>query len=786
MFFLERFDAGLKTSLSLSLSVAKRNKGFTLGLIILFLIITTIIVMERYTIPSVRETIDDYTEDYHVPDLWAITETLPISTGDLLPHYSEIAGHEYGMVMDVRCRVREKQVFVLNLVSMEDDGFRKYYFADETNPQHDVPEVMISSYFAQANDISTGDTVELMTPQGYQDFFVSALVSCPENMFCSRDATSWCDAADFGFLYLSRSVMDEYYPTAGYSNFWSFLVSDNCSDAREEEILNGITEFFGSHLISAERFSTSKIRNQLDDELDQAGNAIRYMPFLAYGLGVFFTCLFIQQVMQDQKKTIGLLRALGYSNNQVLRVFMMYILLTYIIGTALGLGLGAFLTRFSVSIYKNTYSLPFIHYSTDISLLALLLAVPLVIGVASCIFRARIITRMDPAEAFGGVAPSEYVELPHRLQKLRMSEMVKIAVVSVYRNKKRFLLSAVSISSSIVISLASLALGISNNAAQPAAFGNEAGDGGRFRYDVLIRNLSGDGFLNLVRETKGVSVAEPVNVFITELRSESNTLELQINALGQSSTLIAPEDADGNLLLPGDGIILEEIAARRLGVKVGDEVSIGGISLKVAGIAREIVNSIQYVSFETAERLGYHGQNEVAVSFEPEANPVVVCSALSELPGFDYSVMREHQMQAVKSGCRAKDTAVYISSALAFVLGIIIIYNMVALSVEEKKLDYATLIALGTSVKGFFSMAAVENLLRYLAAIIPGIPAGCLVAAAALNGMSSLKTSYPFMHIGTVCLVTSLISLAYLFGGVLFTLWKVKSVEPSAALNARE
>ena len=784
--FSEGFYADLKTSLSLSFSVAKRNKGFTLGLIILFLIITTIIVMERYTIPSVRETIDDYSEDYHVPDLWAVTEAMPVSAEDLLPEYPEIIGHEYGMVMDVRCRVREKQVFVLNLTGVEEDGFRKYYFTDETHSQDDIPEVMISSYFAQANNICPGDTVELMTPEGYQDFFVSALVSCPENMFCSRDSTSWCDAADFGFLYLSRSVMDKYYSTAGYSNYWSFRVSDECSDDREEEILESITESFGSHLISAERFSASKIKTQLDDELNQAGKAIQYMPFLAYGLGVFFTCLFIQQVMQDQKKTIGLLRALGYSNRQVLKVFMMYIALTYIIGTALGLGFGAFLTRFSVGIYKNTYSLPYIHYSTSIPLLVLLLAVPLVIGIASCIFRARIITKMDPAEAFGGAAPSEYSELPLWLQKLRLSEMVKIAVVSVYRNKKRFLLSAVSIASSIVISLASLALGISNNAAQPTAFGNADGDGGRFRYDVLIRNSGGDDFLNSVRETEGVSAAEPVTIFMAELCSGSDTLELQINALDQSCTLIVPEDENGNFLLPRDGIVLEEIAAKKLEVQVGDEVTIGNTSLKVNGIAREIVNSIQYISFETAERLGYHSQNEVVVSFEPEADPVVVCSVLSELPGFDYSVVRDHQMQAVKSGCRAKDTAVYISSALAFVLGIIIIYNMVALSVEEKKLDYATLIALGASVKDFFSMAAVENILRYLAAIIPGIPAGCLVAASALNGMSSLKTSYPFMHIGTVCLITGLISLAYLFGGVLFTLWKVKSVEPSAALNARE
>lgn len=776
----------MRTSFSLSFSIAKRNKGFTIGLIIMFMVLTTIIVMERYTTSSVRGTINDYTEEYCVPDLWAVTEPLPQSVGDLLPEYPEIIGQEYGMVTDVRCRVGKKQIFVLNLTGMEENGFRKYYLAEEKHAEDGTPEIMVSSYYARANEIHGGDIVELMTPGGYREFFVSALVSCPENMFCTRDSTSWCDSSDFGYLYLPRSVMDEYYPTAGYSNYWSFRVSDDCTDEREEEILEEITEVFGSHLISAERFTTSDIKTKLEDELNQAEKATQFMPLLSYVLGIFFTCLFIQQVMQGQKKTIGLLRALGYSGRQVLKIFILYTVLSSVIGMALGIGLGAILIRFSVGIYKGTYSLPYIHYSTSLPRLILLLAVPLVIGIVSCIFRAGIITKMNPAEAYGGAAPSESRDLPEWLQNLRLTEMNKIAVISVFRNKRRFLLSAISIGASIVISLASIALGVSNNAAQPVAFGDGSGSNGRFRYDALICNSGGDAFLNSVSETEGVAVAEPVIVFRATLSSGEKTLETQINAIGANSTLLVPENKNGAPIQSGDGIIIEEIAAKMLGVKAGDEVSIGDTSMKVTGIAREIVNSIQYVSFGTAERLGYPVQNEIAVSFTPEADADEVCAELSELPEFGYTVMRDHQALSVKNGCRAKDTAVYIAAGLAFVLGMIIVYNMVVLSVEEKKLDYATLIALGTPVKGFLGMAATENAIRYLAAIVPGIPIGCLIAATALTGMSSLKTSYPFIHVGMVCLVTALISFAYLLGGILFTLWKVKSVEPSTALNARE
>lgn len=776
----------MKTSFSLSLSVAKRNKGFTLGLIVLFTILTVIIIMARFTVPSVRKTTNDYIEEYRVPDIWALTEPLPASAGELLPEREEIIGHEYGIVTDVLCRVKEKQVFTLSLISIEDEGFLKYSLGDEEHTDSGMPEIMISTYYAKANGILPGDTVELETADGYREFFVSALVYCPVNMFCLRDSSSWCDSADFGYLYLPRSVMDEYFPTAGYMNFWAFRLSEDCSDECEKDILEQVTDVFGTKLLSSDRFSASIIRKQLDAEMDQADTIIGYAPLLSYVLGIFFTCLFIQQIMQDQKKTIGLLRALGYSCRQVLRIFLLYTVMACIIGMLFGIGLGAYLTKFCIGIYQERYSLPFIHYSTDVPSLILFMLLPMVIGIASCVTRSGIITKMDPAEAYGGAAPAECADPPRWLQKLRVSEMKKIALLSVFRNKRRFILSAVSIASSIILTLWSIALVISNNAAQPAAFGDKKGNGGRFRYDALITFADGHGFPEEVGKEEGVALAEPVTVFTEEVRSGEHSLELQINTLGQDSSLIVPCDAGGDPLQPGDGIILEEIAAKELGVRAGDEVLIGNMSLKVTGISREIVNSIQYVSFETAERLGYRVPNKLAVSFVPGSDTEEKLAEISQLPGFRFSVIREHQAQSLKSSCRAVDAGAYIMAVLAFALGLIIVYNMIVLNVEEKRLDYATLIALGTSVRGFFSMAFTENILRYLAAVIPGIPAGCLLSSFIFSRMSSLTTSYPFLQVGRVCVITALLSLAYLVGGILFTLWKVKSVEPSAALNARE
>lgn len=121
----------MKVAFMLARSIAKHNKGFTLGLIILFMILTSFVVMERFTTPSVFESINDYAEEYRVPDLWAVTEVLPTSVGKQLPDVPEIVAREYNLVMNARCRVNGKTVYTLNLTGMEEDGFRKYHLEAE-------------------------------------------------------------------------------------------------------------------------------------------------------------------------------------------------------------------------------------------------------------------------------------------------------------------------------------------------------------------------------------------------------------------------------------------------------------------------------------------------------------------------------------------------------------------------------------------------------------------------------------------------------------------------------
>ncbi|MBQ0109323.1 MAG: ABC transporter permease, partial [Clostridiales bacterium] len=467
-------------------------------------------------------------------------------------------------------------VFVLRLYTVSDDGFRKFSRISESEDnKNSLPEIWMTAFFADSNGIVPGDTVELMMPDGYKDFFVSAIVSSPESMMCSRDSYSWCDFGDFGFVYLDREEADKLFGTEGLSNVNYYKLDSDVSDERKDEIFKEISSAFGGSLVASEKFETSEAKKTMDDdELTQMSKVIRYLPAVVFAMGLFFSFLFISQVIRNQRKTIGLLRGIGYSGKRVLLIFATYCVGVCLSGMIAGSGLGALLTKYCVSIYQKRYSLPYIHYDIKVWGFALMMLGIVAVSLFSCVLQSNTISSVNPAEAYGGSSPAATSELPNWIKKLKLESLTKMTVISIYRNKKRFFMSVFSIAACLVLTLNCIALNTSNNAAMPAAFG------GRFCYDLLVKHQDGI-FASSLEEIPGVSDAETITVFEDTLYFGDSSLEAQIQAIPENSKLIRPKDASGKSLSAGDGIILEEISAKLLGARVGDTVMIKDVPLKV-------------------------------------------------------------------------------------------------------------------------------------------------------------------------------------------------------------
>lgn len=790
-------------------SIIKSNKGFSVGLLLLFMALTFSVCSLQTVTPSMRASVDKFNNNYHAPDAWFVTKPVADIKNLDLEDIDNIESTEPGLVCDVKCVTDRDDVFSLRAFSIQEEGFREYYKSETAEVPDGMPRVWMTRYFAKNNNIKAGDILKIKSGKEYKEFFVEAIVSLPEAIVCVRDDISWYGYSDFCYIYMDKAELEsvfagsqQHFSTKSYaqaagelefmkdmplqrdvSNFLSFRFKEGLTEKERQDTFDEIRSSLKDIEESGELFETSIMNKEFQDGIDRTQKICDVLPGLIYIIGILFSYLFIVQVINNQRKNIGLLKALGYSNAAVLRVFLSYSILICFLGMLLSLPFSAASISFIFEVVKERYSLPEMIFSVDITMIAgKLLCMPAV-AVLACLFETRSITKVDPAEAYGDMADISTKPVPGWLARLKTSSILKTQLVSLHRNRKSLWMSAFALAGSIALLFFAFAYYISTNMQEPAVFG----DNGRYQYDYIVNQEPGSDFRNSALSVLGVANAEHVTAFKDDIRSEhAEFKDVLINAIDDDGDLIVPRDRGGDRVCHGDGIILDDYLARQLNVKTGDTVTVGDMDLTVNGIAFEVKNCIQYISYDTASAMGKGDPNQVVIKTDGSKAESDIKKELTDLPGYLSTITLENQHKDLINAIGLTKTIVYITVACSVLLSVIIVFNMVILSVNKRKREFAVMNSLGVPMKKMFVISAVENLARYFASLIIGLPAGILLPILFFDSFSSITTNFPVVYLTEISVICAVISIGYAASGVLITLKKIRDIDPAIVLNTRE
>lgn len=123
---------------------------------------------------------------------------------------------------------------------------------------------------------------------------------------------------------------------------------------------------------------------------------IRIFVVIIVALGI--ASVLVVSVVQKQKE-IGILRAMGATRQQILRIFLLQGAIFGLLGSALGISLAfGLLALFSV-LYKSPDGTIFFTAQLDPNLVILATIVALAVGILSALLPARRAARMDPVQA---------------------------------------------------------------------------------------------------------------------------------------------------------------------------------------------------------------------------------------------------------------------------------------------------------------------------------------------------------------------------------------------------
>lgn len=453
----------------------------------------------------------------------------------------------------------------------------------------------------------------------------------------------------------------------------------------------------------------------------------KLFPVFFFMVALLVALTTMTRLVEENRGQIGTLKALGFSNGQILSEYLLYSLLSSTLGCVLGFAVGFRLFPRAISAaYSMMYTLPAIQ--TPFRLSIALWVAPVTVGsiLLATLWACWSEFRACPAKLMQPKAPAAgkriWLEhLPFIWKHLSFTQ--KVTCRNLFRYKKRFFMTMIGVAGCSALLLTGFGLRDSINDIVEKQFGEIY----RYQLTVLLREAGViDGGLRtrlqekesveawmLCAEEKGKAAHDGAREAVTlcvpaDPKTEAETGEL-------TAFISLRERKTGRAIAwPADGAVLTEKLCETLHLKVGDTVVLENAegrqgTVRVAGITENYVASCAYLtpqSYQTA-----FGQ-------EP-AYAMLLCRTAAG--GDSEKIMKELMAQesvlyvnssdtlrdSFHDSIKSIDGVIFVLILAAGLLCMVVLYNLTNVNICERRKELATL-----RVLGFYPREVEEYIFR--------------------------------------------------------------------------
>ncbi|HEY6878122.1 MAG TPA: FtsX-like permease family protein, partial [Polyangiales bacterium] len=203
---------------------------------------------------------------------------------------------------------------------------------------NDPAAILISKKLAETQGLKEGDDLPLITAEGSKTFKVRGLLEAegPAASYGGQVAVMFIDAAQVSFA-------------RGYAVDRIDVVASEGTEVgvlrqRIEKMLNGRAK------VEEPKGRTRR----LVASLDTFRNGLNLMGLIALGVGTFLIYNAVSVSVAQRRREVGILRALGVTRGQAVRMFCLEGLVMALLGIALGLPLAQYLAQFAMTSVTQT------------------------------------------------------------------------------------------------------------------------------------------------------------------------------------------------------------------------------------------------------------------------------------------------------------------------------------------------------------------------------------------------------------------------------------------------
>ena len=479
-----------------------------------------------------------------------------------------------------------------------------------------------------------------------------------------------------------------------------------------------------------------------DSNSSIVSNIAKIFPLFFFLIAALVCMTTMTRMVDEQRTQIGVLKALGYSNSQIVAKYMFYSGSAAFLGAVLGFFVGC---KVFPTVIWNAYTMMYdfshtVDYIINYKLGLIVLAVALLCSMGATWVSIAADFTVPPAELIRPKTPPAGKRiLLERIKPLwnRISFLYKVSIRNIFRDKKRFLMMVIGVSGCTALLIAGIGIRATISKIADYQFDEIC------LYDITVmfsKNMTEDRQKDFMEEMEDAGVTEENVRFlhrgeVTMIIGDKTTDVTCIATEGEGFDQFIDLHTGGQHIdYPGQG---EAVIVRKTnhdyGIGVGDEVTLRDdyreTKVKIVGVADNYVYDSIYISSDTY-REGFGKEPDIKaayIDFEDGTEEDVIRDASADAAGYEYTAAAQTNLDVrenVNKMMKSLNSIVYVVILSAALLAFIVLYNLTNINITERLREIATIKVLGFYQIEVSQYVFRENLFLTAVAAIVGIPMG--------------------------------------------------------------
>lgn len=769
----------------------RHAKGQFLSVAVIVAVALCIYMLFNMTAVNMRNAVDYYYNLTNFNDIHVQLVKIPQGAAEGLKAADGVKEVQGRVTFDVPLRVEDEEEKVnVRMISLPKDEERIniLYHTDGHDAKPGNDNVILLEQFAEARNIKPGDTISPFINGRVHPLKVSGIAASAEFVYLMENEQSLLPAPEkFGVAFVSEEFAQS---VSGYRGSFNELLVTVEDQSKIDDVVDRLDKELDKYgvkrIIKREDQLSHSMLTQEVEGIEQMAQIIPVLFLLVAAIIIF---IMISRIVQNDRMGIGVLKALGYRNMDILLHYTKYALAIGLLGSVVGIGGGILLSGPMIQLYALYFNIPLFKSEMNYFYIGNAFLLTGFFCIAAGILGARPVLRIMPADSMRPEAPKsgkriilEKVDLIWR----RLSFSWKMVIRNTMRTKARFAFLVFGMAMAYAINTVPLF----EAEAFPQMFTLQYGVYQKMDYNVDFTQPMNKRVIKEIGHLIEARKIEPKLEYPFELRNGWRKKTVSVIGIPRDTSFYQFADENNReVKLPEKGFFLAEALAKTLQVKPGDMITIKNfvpgkkdLELEVSGVIRQYLGSNAYMDLAAMERLLMDQEMITGVSLasqdhvKEKLKDIKNISSVNSVADMKNAFLEYMDMMVIA-------TRLYL--LFGGILSFAIIYNATIVSISERNMEFASLRVMGFDKRDIYRMVSKENSLITVVAMILGIPLGMVMIQGIVNSFSSEMMTFPMMLTPKIFIYAALATVLFVVIAQLAARKKIYQLNFIDALKSR-